>query len=318
MTECSIKILFDETAGSPGSTERVLGNVRVVPDVQCQCRKLALIWSCRGDGEEPAAPVTSVEQTIARWQTWEANRTYQYAFTFHRTAGEYNRKASCLLLVRPEVYLLGHLQPDVPLPWTAVPASGYVARTSHLSVGMIRRAEPADQSSSTGRTREDEVARDDPMKDLDELHVRVSRQIQPRLASQASNDDIDYVIKELARYRSHDRIISDVCERTGRTWDEASQLVKHVKTTQVKRLARRRLPLELIAALPLVILGLALTGGSIYLAISGSQIPVQVDLAFFHRRLRDGGQILFFLPGLFFLLFAGSLGMWLSWRDVGH
>ncbi len=145
MTHYSITILFEETPMMPGSAGRVLGTVRVVPAVDCHCRRLVLIWSRRDEQNKLAAPVMPVEQTIARLQAWEANRTYQYAFTFDRTAGEYDPASSCYLCVRPQVYLAGRAQPDLPLDWTAVPASEELVRTSLLPDAATAWAERASQ-----------------------------------------------------------------------------------------------------------------------------------------------------------------------------
>jgi hypothetical protein len=72
----------------------------------------------------------------------------------------------------------------------------------------------------------------------------------------------DYIVYKLGKHVSRNDIIFDLCQRTGKSWDQVSALVASVEQQHESRIARQQSPLYLIIAIGVFIVGL-------YLACSG-------------------------------------------------
>lgn len=70
----------------------------------------------------------------------------------------------------------------------------------------------------------------------------------------------EFIVKELARHHSRDRIILELCERGSMNYHEAQQLVKEVESSHGRRIAQRQSPLIILFSVGLLILGIGLTG----------------------------------------------------------
>ncbi len=73
----------------------------------------------------------------------------------------------------------------------------------------------------------------------------------------------EYIIQQLGKHVSHDNLIYDICQRTGRDWNNISNLVAAVEQTHATKIARRQSPLLLIIALGILIGGIWLAGGAL-------------------------------------------------------
>ncbi len=84
-----------------------------------------------------------------------------------------------------------------------------------------------------------------------------SRPMQYR-ASVSEEEVVAFVLNELIRHSSHDRIISDVCENTGMTWNEAKKLVQRVETENAQKISVRQSPMVMAMGVVTIIGGIAL------------------------------------------------------------
>lgn len=76
---------------------------------------------------------------------------------------------------------------------------------------------------------------------------------------------VAFVLNELIRQSSHDRIIGDVCENTGMTWNEAKKLVQRVETENAQKISVRQSPMVMAMGVVTIIGGIALTAfGGMY------------------------------------------------------
>jgi hypothetical protein len=69
----------------------------------------------------------------------------------------------------------------------------------------------------------------------------------------------DYIVYKLGKHVSKNDIIFDLCQRTGKSWDQVSALVASVEQKHESRIARQQSPLYLIIAIGIFIAGLYLT-----------------------------------------------------------
>lgn len=74
----------------------------------------------------------------------------------------------------------------------------------------------------------------------------------------------DYIVYKLGQHISRDDLILDLCQRTGKTWDQVSTLVASVEQQQGSRIARRQSPIYLTIGLGVFIVGLYLACGGLF------------------------------------------------------
>ncbi len=73
----------------------------------------------------------------------------------------------------------------------------------------------------------------------------------------------EYVIQQLGKHVSRDNLIYDICQRTGRDWNNVNNLVAAVEQTHATKIARKQSPVLLIVALGILIGGLWAAGGAL-------------------------------------------------------
>ena len=122
---------------------------------------------------------------------------------------------------------------------------------------------------------------------------------------------VDFVAGELARYRLHDEIIVDICERYGFKWDDAATLVHDVENHHQKRIASKRFPFILTFSFIMIAVGVFLLATSLYSFSVGERIPVNVTILYITFFSPIGGQLVPFSVGLL-LLVGGSAGIVLN------
>lgn len=75
----------------------------------------------------------------------------------------------------------------------------------------------------------------------------------------------DYIIYQLGRHISKNDIIFDLCQRTGKSWDQATLLVESVEQQHAKRVAWNQSPITLLFVVGILLAGLYLScGGLLY------------------------------------------------------
>ncbi len=72
----------------------------------------------------------------------------------------------------------------------------------------------------------------------------------------------DYIVYKLGQHVSRDDLIFDLCQRTGKSWDQANTLVAAVEQQHEARIARGQSPIFLFMGIGVFIAGM-------YLACSG-------------------------------------------------
>lgn len=118
-------------------------------------------------------------------------------------------------------------------------------------------------------------------------------------------DEIDFVIRGLARYRGRDAIIRDLCEQSGYRWQNAAALVRWVELEQADQIQARRRPLLLLMSILFYLAGLALIAYGVSLLMKGEPVPVTAVFYLIEIDLADGGQAIPFILGL--PLFIGGI-----------
>ncbi len=73
----------------------------------------------------------------------------------------------------------------------------------------------------------------------------------------------EYIIQQLGKHVSHNDLIYDICQRTGRDWNNVSTLIAAVEQTHATKIARKQSPVLLIIALGLLIGGIWAAGGAL-------------------------------------------------------
>lgn len=91
-------------------------------------------------------------------------------------------------------------------------------------------------------------------------------------------EDTDFVVSELAKYRNRNDVIRDLCERSGCQWEEAAAIVYRVESEQTQAIQVRRRPLLTLLGVVYVVGGLALVVSGIYLAVSGEIVPLTLNI----------------------------------------
>ncbi len=75
----------------------------------------------------------------------------------------------------------------------------------------------------------------------------------------------EYIIHQLGRHISRNDLILDLCQRTGKSWDQAALLVESVEQQHQKRIAVKQSPVFLIFAVGIFLFGMYLAcGGLLY------------------------------------------------------
>ena len=129
-------------------------------------------------------------------------------------------------------------------------------------------------------------------------------------------EDAEFVIRELAKYRKHDDIVMTLCERSGYKWEEAASFVRCIEHERSNSVRSRRKPFLTFLGLLWLIGGLTLTAYSLYSLLTGELMTLTLRLFVIELELPNGGQIVVFLAGLPLLL-AGTVGIWLAVRKDG-
>jgi hypothetical protein len=79
----------------------------------------------------------------------------------------------------------------------------------------------------------------------------------------------DYVIRALGRFVERNQIITEVCERTGKSWAYAEAFVQEVEREHARRIQKRRVPMIMGMAVGLTVAGVVVTLGVIVLTLNG-------------------------------------------------
>ncbi len=75
----------------------------------------------------------------------------------------------------------------------------------------------------------------------------------------------DYIVYQLGRHVSRNDLIFDLCQRTGRPWDQISTLVSSVEQQHESRIVWQQSPIFLVIAIGILIAGVYLAcGGLLY------------------------------------------------------
>lgn len=121
--------------------------------------------------------------------------------------------------------------------------------------------------------------------------------------------EVSFVISQLAKYRTRNDIIRDLCEQGGYLWEEAAALVHQVESEQAQQIQARRRPILMLLGVLHLLGGLGLMGFGVYSLLSGEQVPLTVIVYFIEiDLLPNGGQAVPFLLGLSILL-GGAVGI---------
>ncbi len=117
---------------------------------------------------------------------------------------------------------------------------------------------------------------------------------------------VQRIVKDLAKQRSRNEIIREVCEQSGLNWPEAESLVQQVAQEHGRAIARRQGPLLILlsAGTLLIGAGLLLYGLEFFLAFfQGSTLEQVLSLRSAYLRLIGGFTGLGMLVG-------GFIGLW--------
>lgn len=79
----------------------------------------------------------------------------------------------------------------------------------------------------------------------------------------------DYVIRALGHFVERNQIITEVCERTGKSWAYAEAFVQEVERDHARRIQKRRVPMIMGMAVGLTVAGVVVTLGVIVLTLNG-------------------------------------------------
>jgi hypothetical protein len=116
------------------------------------------------------------------------------------------------------------------------------------------------------------------------------------------------IIKNLAKHRTENFIVTDICESTGMKWAEAERLVQEIQANNSLEISSRQKPFLLILGSTLAVGGLILSGFILYETLSGLIIFVGlVPIPYL-------GNIIFFILGLG-LLIGGTRGVIKTLRE---
>jgi hypothetical protein len=74
----------------------------------------------------------------------------------------------------------------------------------------------------------------------------------------------DYIVYKLGQHVSQNDLIFDLCQRTGKSWDQVSTLVASVQQQHESRIARQQSPIYLVLGIGVLIAGLYLACGGLF------------------------------------------------------
>ena len=76
-------------------------------------------------------------------------------------------------------------------------------------------------------------------------------------------------VRDLANWRKRDDIILELCELSGRSWDEMAALVRSIELNNQGKIMARRKPLYRVVAIITTIVGIAASVGIVLLTLDG-------------------------------------------------
>ena len=121
---------------------------------------------------------------------------------------------------------------------------------------------------------------------------------QPETAEERAATE--FVVSALAKNRNRNDVIMELCERTGRSWDEAERFVRQVQSRNRQKIAARQSPLLLFIGAITLIGGLSLAAYVVIATLSGRvyylpyvPIPYLGNLSYFSAGLAmtSGGTV---------------------------
>ncbi len=74
----------------------------------------------------------------------------------------------------------------------------------------------------------------------------------------------DYIVYKLGQHVSRNDLIFDLCQRTGKSWDQVSTLVASAEQQHESRIARQQSPIYLVIGVGVFIGGLYLACGGLF------------------------------------------------------
>jgi len=85
----------------------------------------------------------------------------------------------------------------------------------------------------------------------------------------SAQEEVDFVIREFARYRSREDIIRALCIRNACHWEEAACFVHQVESEYHHKIQGRKRPLLVMVGCALSATGLLLATTVVYITLSG-------------------------------------------------
>ncbi len=119
---------------------------------------------------------------------------------------------------------------------------------------------------------------------------------------------VQRIVEDLAKHRSRNELIREVCEQSGLNWPEAEHLVQQVADEHGRTIARRQTPLMVFLSISTILIGAALLlyGLEFFMAFfQGSTLDQVLSLRSAYLRLIGGFTGLGMLVG-------GFIGFWKS------
>ncbi len=74
----------------------------------------------------------------------------------------------------------------------------------------------------------------------------------------------DYIVYKLGQHVSRNDLIFDLCQRTGRSWDQVNALVASVEQQHESRIARQQSPIYIFIGIGVFVAGLYLTCSGLF------------------------------------------------------
>jgi hypothetical protein len=125
------------------------------------------------------------------------------------------------------------------------------------------------------------------------------------------NGDVNYIVGELRRYRSHDQIVTVLCERRGYKWEKASNLVRFVESEHADEIAKQRLPFLVFFSAGMIFFGIFAVTSSIYTYAIGEIMPMTITLFIVSWTHPNNGQLVLSVIGLLAII-SGIAGVILA------
>jgi hypothetical protein len=118
---------------------------------------------------------------------------------------------------------------------------------------------------------------------------RTPQRPQPVAEFEATEETVEFVIRELARHRSRDNIVNMLCEQTGGGWREVERFVRRVEIEHHDTIAARQSPLVIMLGAGSIVVGAAMTLYSVYLIMNAQIDEFSVGLLITGPALLVGG-----------------------------